>query len=98
MPDLLPLLNAGGDHHPLVQGEEGAQALPQVRGAGQPLEKGSEVELEEKLNAGDRQGALKLLQGSILPFLSAYTSKTNDMGLSRTLISPLRTASELLLL
>ena len=46
-------------------------------------------QLEQLLNAGDRAGALKLLQGSILPFLSAYTSKTNDMGLSRTLISML---------
>ena len=55
----------------------GSQLLPMVS------------ELEEKMNAGDRQGALKLLQGSILPFLSAYTSKTNDMGLSRTLISML---------
>ena len=55
----------------------GSQLLPMV------------AQLEEKLNAGDRQGALKLLQGTILPFLSAYTSKTNDMGLSRTLISML---------
>ena len=55
----------------------GSQLLPMVS------------ELEGKLNAGDRAGALKLLQGSILPFLSGYTSKTNDMGLSRTLISML---------
>ena len=55
----------------------GSQLLPMVS------------QLEEKINAGDRQGALKLLQGSILTFLSAYTSKTNDMGLSRTLISML---------
>lgn len=55
----------------------GSQLLPMVS------------ELEEKLNAGDRAGALKLLQSSILPFLSSYTSKTNDMGLSRTLISML---------
>ena len=55
----------------------GSQLLPMVS------------QLEEKLNAGDRPGALKLLQSSILPFLSNYTSKTNDMGLSRTLISML---------
>ncbi|NBI67705.1 hypothetical protein D1646_13020 [Pseudoflavonifractor sp. 60] len=55
----------------------GSQLLPMVS------------ELEGKLNAGDRQGALKLLQGTIMPFLSGYTSKTNDMGLSRTLISML---------
>jgi len=47
------------------------------------------AQLEEKMNAGDRPGALKLLQNTILPFLSGYTSKTNDMGLSRTLISML---------
>ena len=55
----------------------GSQLLPMVS------------QLEQLLNAGDRQGALKLLQGTILPFLSSYTSKTNDMGLSRTLISML---------
>lgn len=55
----------------------GSQLLPMVS------------QLEELLNAGDRAGALKLLQGSILTFLSSYTSKTNDMGLSRTLISML---------
>lgn len=55
----------------------GSQLLPMVS------------QLEEKMQAGDRQGALKLLQGSILTFLSGYTSKTNDMGLSRTLISML---------
>ena len=55
----------------------GSQLLPMVS------------QMEERLNAGDRQGALKLLQSMILPFLSGYTSKTNDMGLSRTLISML---------
>ncbi|WP_251317370.1 hypothetical protein [Flintibacter muris] len=55
----------------------GSQLLPMVS------------ELEEKMNAGDRQGALKLLQSKILTFLAGYTSKTNDMGLSRTLISML---------
>ena len=44
-------------------------------------------ELQGKMNAGDRAGALKLLQGSIMPFLAGYTSRTNDMGLSRSLIS-----------
>lgn len=55
----------------------GSQLLPMV------------AQLEEKMNGGDRAGALKLLQSTILPFLSGYTSKTNDMGLSRTLISML---------
>ncbi|MDE7260892.1 MAG: hypothetical protein K2N78_02340 [Oscillospiraceae bacterium] len=44
-------------------------------------------ELEGKMSQGDRPGALKLLQGTIMPFLGSYTSRTNDMGLSRTLIS-----------
>ena len=44
-------------------------------------------DLEGKMAKGDRSGALKLLQGTILPFLSGYTSRTNDMGLSRSLIS-----------
>lgn len=44
-------------------------------------------ELQEKMHAGDRAGVLKQLQGSIMPFLAGYTSRTNDMGLSRALIS-----------
>jgi len=55
----------------------GNQLLPQVS------------QLENLINAGDRAGALKLLQSTILPFLGNYTSRTNDMGLSRTLISML---------
>ena len=47
------------------------------------------AELEGKLSSGDRAGALKLLQGTILPFLAGYTSRTNDMGVSRALISML---------
>lgn len=59
-----------------------------------PATYGNEVlpmaaELEGKLNNNDRPGALKLLQGIILPFLANYTSRTNDMGISRTLISML---------
>lgn len=46
-------------------------------------------ELQGKMSAGDRAGGLKLLQGTIMPFLAGYTSRTNDMGLSRTLISML---------
>ena len=46
-------------------------------------------DLEAMLMRGDRQGALKLLQSTILPFLSNYTSRTNDMGLSRSLINML---------
>ena len=55
----------------------GSQLLPMVS------------QLENLLNGGNRAGALKLLQGTILPFLGRYTSRTNDMGLSRTLISML---------
>lgn len=44
-------------------------------------------ELQQKMGQGDRAGSLKLLQGSIMPFLASYTSRTNDMGLSRALIS-----------
>ncbi len=46
-------------------------------------------ELADLLEKGDRQGALKLLQGKIIPFLGDYTKRTHDLGLSRTLISVL---------
>lgn len=45
------------------------------------------AQLQERMNSGDRAGSLKLLQGTILPFLGRYTAQTNDMGLSRSLIS-----------
>ena len=43
--------------------------------------------LENSLQAGDRAGALKLLQGQILPYLSSYVERTHDMGTARGLIS-----------
>ncbi|MFI3253360.1 MAG: hypothetical protein R3Y63_03330 [Eubacteriales bacterium] len=46
-------------------------------------------ELAETLEKGDREGAIKLLQGKIIPFVGDYTKRTHDMGLSRTLISVL---------
>lgn len=46
-------------------------------------------QLGETLASGDRGAALKLLQGTILPFLGNYTEKTHDMGTSRSLISQL---------
>ena len=55
----------------------GSQLLPMVS------------ELEERMNEGDRAGALKLLQSKILTFMANYTTKTNDMGLSRMLTSML---------
>ena len=46
-------------------------------------------QLGEQFAAGDRAGALKLLQGKILSFLANYTEQTHDMGASRSLISQL---------
>ena len=43
--------------------------------------------LENSLQAGDRAGALKLLQGEIIPYLSTYVERTHDMGTARGLIS-----------
>jgi hypothetical protein len=43
--------------------------------------------LEQHFASADRAGAMKLLQGTILPFLAGYTEKTHDMGLPRSLIS-----------
>ncbi len=44
-------------------------------------------QLQQLFQNGDRAGALKLLQGSILGHLANYTETTHDMGLSRSLIS-----------
>lgn len=45
--------------------------------------------LELGLQAGDRQGNLKLLQGEVIPHLADYVERTHDMGTARTLISML---------
>ncbi|MFI3249631.1 MAG: hypothetical protein R3Y07_01545 [Eubacteriales bacterium] len=45
------------------------------------------AQLEKLLEKNDRAGALKLLQGTIMPFLANYTSKSHDMGFSRSLIT-----------
>lgn len=43
--------------------------------------------LENSLQAGDRAGALKLLQSEILPYLASYVERTHDLGTARSLIS-----------
>ena len=45
--------------------------------------------LQLGLQAGDRQGNLKLLQGEVIPHLADYVERTHDMGTARTLISML---------
>lgn len=45
--------------------------------------------LENGLQAGDRAGNLKLLQGTVLPYLGSYISRYHDMGAARTLLSML---------
>lgn len=47
-------------------------------------------ELEQHFAAGDRSGALKLLQGKALPFLSDFADHHPDMRLPNTLISILK--------
>lgn len=43
--------------------------------------------LENGLHAGDRSGNLKLLQNSILPYMSSYITEYHDMGTLRSLLS-----------
>lgn len=47
-------------------------------------------ELEQHFSAGDRAGALKLLQGKVLPRLSDFSDHHPDMRLPNTLISILK--------
>lgn len=46
-------------------------------------------QLQNSMLAGDRAGALKLLQGQILPYLSDYVSRSHDMGRVRSALSML---------
>lgn len=45
------------------------------------------AQLQNGINAGDRTGNLKLLQGEILPYLSDYVSRTHDLGRARGLLT-----------
>lgn len=45
--------------------------------------------LQNGLEAGDRAGNLRLLQGGILPYLGSYISRFHDLGSVRTLLSML---------
>lgn len=47
------------------------------------------AQLKGLMNAGDRAGALKLLQGQLLPYLSDYVSRSHDMGRVRSALSML---------
>ena len=44
-------------------------------------------QLESLLVQGNRAGALQLLQGTLLPFMSDYVSKMHDQGIARSLLS-----------
>ncbi len=43
--------------------------------------------LQNSMDAGDRAGSLKLLQGQIFPYMSDYIEKTHDMGAARSLLT-----------
>lgn len=45
------------------------------------------AQLQNALDAGDRKGALQLLQKNIVMHMSSYVSQTHDMGLPRELLS-----------
>ena len=45
--------------------------------------------LENSLAAGDRQGALQILQKGVFPYMGRYVDQTHDMGLPRQLLSML---------
>ena len=47
------------------------------------------AQLQNSMLAGDRAGALKLLQGQIIPYLSDYVSRSHDMGRVRSALSML---------
>ncbi|MEA4942769.1 MAG: hypothetical protein VB094_09575 [Oscillibacter sp.] len=47
------------------------------------------AQLQNSMQSGDRAGALKLLQGQILTYLSDYVSRSHDMGRVRSALSML---------
>lgn len=47
------------------------------------------AQLQNAFAAGDRQGAMQILQKSIFPYISNYVEQTHDMGLPRDLVTRL---------
>ncbi|MBR3560027.1 MAG: hypothetical protein IKN81_00600 [Oscillospiraceae bacterium] len=45
------------------------------------------AQLENSIDAGDREGSLKLLREQVFPLVSRYVSATHDHGLARNLLS-----------
>ena len=45
------------------------------------------AQLENSIDAGDREGSLKLLREQVFPLVSKYVSLTHDHGLARNLLS-----------
>ena len=45
------------------------------------------AELENGVDAGDRQGNIELLQQKVFPLMSAYVGQTHDLGTPRALLS-----------
>lgn len=100
--DILQFLRRFNDHTSAPRIERAlVRTLVQLAKA-TPRETGSELErfaqeLEQHFSTGDRSGALKLLQGKALPFLSDFADHHPDMRLPNTLISifkPLATRYE----
>lgn len=50
---------------------------------------GQLAQLDALLSQGDRAGALSLLRGTILPYMSDYVSQMHDRGIARNLLSML---------
>lgn len=49
--------------------------------------RGQLEQLQEYISSGDRTGALRLLQNTLLPYMSDYVSKMHDFGIARNLLS-----------
>ncbi len=47
------------------------------------------AKLQAGIDSGDRAASLDVLKGEVLPYLSNYVERTNDMGHSRTMLSML---------
>ena len=45
------------------------------------------AQLKNGVAAGDREGNLKLLKGSVFPFMSEYVERTHDFGMARGLLT-----------
>ncbi len=90
--DILQFVRRFGDYTSTVHIEDNLLRMTEEMSEALPGKWSSELtnvlaQLENGVDAGDREGNLKLLREQVFPLVSKYVSLTHDHGLARNLLS-----------